>query len=84
VRAGASVLSLLLGLGFGLPGLFGIKHFAQTGEVWTFTGFPTYGEGPFERIGLYTSVPLLLLFLAACIAEIVLAWTLWTGAPWAP
>lgn len=84
MRPAAGVLSLLLGLGFGIPCVLGIKHLAQTGEVWTFMGFPTYGHGPFERIGLRTSVPLLLLFLALCIAEIVLGLMLWAGTPWAP
>ena len=50
----AGTLSVLLGLGFGLPCVFGIRHFAKTGEVWTFTWFPTYGDGPFERIGIPT------------------------------
>jgi hypothetical protein len=39
----AALCSLVLGLGFGLPALWGTVHFAQTGEVWTFMGFPTYG-----------------------------------------
>ena len=51
----AALCSLALGLGFGLPALFGTLHFAQTGEVWTFMGFPAYGGGPFEQIGLPTS-----------------------------
>ena len=42
----AALCSLALGLGFGLPALFGTLHFAQTGEIWTFMGFPTYGGGP--------------------------------------
>ena len=54
---------MLLGLGFGVPCLLGLVHFARTGEVWTFMGFPTYGGGPFERLGLPTSVPLLAAFL---------------------
>ena len=66
----AAVCSLALGLGFGLPGVVGILHFARTGEVWTFLGFPTYGGGPFERLGLQTSVPLLLAFLLVCLAEV--------------
>jgi hypothetical protein len=71
---------LFLGLGFGLPCAFGIRHFAQTGQVWTFMGFPTYGEGPFERIGVQTSTPLLVAFLSVCVAEVALAVMLWTSA----
>ena len=81
MRTVAGVLSLLLGLGFGLPCVAGIYHFARTGEVWTFMGFPTYGNGPSERLGLPTSVPLLLVFLAVCIAEAVVGVMLWAGAP---
>jgi hypothetical protein len=58
----AALCSLVLGLGFGLPAIVGARHFAETGEVWTFLGFPTYGGGPFERLGLPTSVPLLIGF----------------------
>lgn len=83
MRTVAGALSLLLGLGFGLPCVAGINHLARTGEVWTFMGFPTYGNGPFERLGLPTSVPLLLVFLAVCIAEAVVGVMLWTGAPMA-
>jgi hypothetical protein len=71
MRVAAGFLSLLLGLGFGLPCLFGALHLARTGEVWTFLGFPTYGGGPFERVGIATSVPLLVGFLLVCLAEVV-------------
>lgn len=80
MRVAAGWCSLVLGLGFGLPGLVGAWHFARTGEVWTFLGFPTYGGGPFERMGLATSVPLLLAFVAVCAAEVVLAVLLWRDA----
>jgi hypothetical protein len=77
-------MSLFLGLGFGLPCVFGIRHFAQTGEVWTFMGFPTYGNGPFEQIGVQTSTALLIAFLVVCIAEVALAVLILAGAPYAP
>lgn len=41
MKQAAGSVSLFLGLGFGLPCFFAIRHFAQTGEVWTFMGFPT-------------------------------------------
>ena len=84
MRLAAGVVSLLLGLGFGLPCVFGIRHFAQTGEVWTFMGFPTYGEGPFERIGVQTSTALLVGFLSVCIAEVAVGVMLWADTPYAP
>ncbi|MCW2763015.1 MAG: hypothetical protein JWR85_3216 [Marmoricola sp.] len=80
----AGTLSVLLGLGFGLPCVFGIRHFAQTREVWTFMGFPTYGGGPFERIGIPTTTPLLAAFLAVCVAEIATGVMLWAGVSHAP
>ena len=83
MRLAAGVMSLLLGLGFGLPGVFGARHFARTGEIWTFMGFPTYGEGPFERIGLQTSVPLLIGFVLVCAAEVALGIMLVLDAPYA-
>jgi hypothetical protein len=79
----AAILSILLGLGFGVPGAIGAIHFARTGQVWTFMGFPTYGGGPFESIGLATSVPLLLAFVLVCLAEVVVGIMLLTNAPYA-
>lgn len=77
----AAICSLLLGFGFGLPGVFGTLHFSRTGEVWTFLGFPTYGGGPFERIGLPTSVPLLLGYVVVCLAEVVVGVMLLLDVP---
>jgi hypothetical protein len=75
----AGVISIFLGLGFGIPGILGMRHFAQHGEVWTFMGFPTYGGGPFERIGVMTNVPLLGAFVAVCATEVVLGALLLSG-----
>ena len=77
----AAVLSVILGLGFGIPGVVGAVHLGRTGKVWTFLGFPTYGGGPFERIGLTTTVPLILGFVMVCAAEVVLGVLLWVDAP---
>ena len=81
MRVVAGALSIVLGLGFGLPCLFGIKHLARTGDVWTFLGFPTYGDGPFERIGLQTTIPLLVGFAVVCLAEVVVGAMVWFDAP---
>jgi hypothetical protein len=70
-RAAAGV-AIGTGLGFGLPGIPAIVHLARTGEVWTFLGFPTYGGGPFEQVGLATTIPLLGGFLVVCFAEVAL------------
>ncbi|HEX8867986.1 MAG TPA: hypothetical protein VF821_20165 [Lentzea sp.] len=76
----AAGLSWLSGLGFGLPAVYGTVHFARTGEVWQFLGFPTYGDGPFEKIGIPTTVPLLAGFAVVCGAEIVAGTLLWRGS----
>ena len=81
----AAVCSLVLGLGFGLSGSYGAWYYARHSEVWMFLGFPTYGDGPFERWGLSTSLPLLLGFVAVCAAEVAVGVLLWRGtatAPW--
>lgn len=77
----AAALAILTGLGFGLPGAYGIWYFAKHRAIWTFMGFPTYGAGPFEKIGLATSVPLLAGFVAVCLAEVVVGGMLWSGRP---
>ena len=84
MRAASGVISILLGLGFGIPCTFGIRHLAKTGEVWTLWGFPTYGGGYFERGGVPTTVLLLVGFLVVCITEVVLGVMLIVGAPYAP
>jgi hypothetical protein len=73
----AACLAWLTGLGFGLPAVYGTAHFARHGEVWYFMGFPTYGRGPFEKIDIRTSVPLLAGFVAVCGAEVVAGGLLW-------
>ena len=81
----AAICSILLGLGFGLPGAYGAWYCARHGEVWTFLGFPTYGHGPFQRWGVHTTVPLLLGFVVVCAAAVVVRVLLWRGdaiAPW--
>jgi len=77
----AAVCSLALGLGFGIPCILGTLHFARTGEVWKFLGFPTYGGGPFEQIGLPTSVPLLIGFALVCLAEVAVGTMLVLDVP---
>lgn len=76
----AAAFSWFLGLGFGLPCAYGAWHLANRDEIWTFLGFPTYGGGPFEKIGIRTTVPLLLAYLLVCIAEVVIGWLLWRGS----
>ncbi len=78
-RRAAAVFAWLAGLGFGIPGVYGTFSFAEHRSVATFAGFPTYGGGPFERVGLPTSVPLLSAFVGVCLLECVSGWLLWCG-----
>jgi hypothetical protein len=78
----AGAFALLAGLGFGIPGVFGALHFASTGQVWQFMGFPTYGDGPFVGVGLTTSVLLLVGFVIVCAAEVAVGLSLLAG--WVP
>ncbi|MEU0884460.1 hypothetical protein ABZ345_38210 [Lentzea sp. NPDC005914] len=75
----AAALSWLAGLGFGLPAVYGAVHLARTGEVWQFMGFPTYGGGPFEKIGIPATVPLIAGFAVVCGAEVAAGTLLWRG-----
>lgn len=77
----AGVLSILTGLGFGIPGVIGARHLARTGEIWFFLGFPTY-SGPFEKFGIQTSVALISWFVVVCGLEIVVGVLLLAG--WQP
>ena len=81
MRVAAAACSFLLGIGFGLPGVAGAWHFANTGEVWKFLGFPTYGGGPFERWGVPTSVALIAGFVLVCAAEVVLGGMILADTP---
>lgn len=77
----AATCSAVLGVGFGAPCAYGIAHLAQRGEIATVAGYPTYGNGPFEGIGVHTTVPLLGAFLGVCLAEIACGWLLWNERP---
>jgi hypothetical protein len=75
----AAVLWWVNGVGFGVFCLPGIRNLVTGREVPVVMGFKAYGGGPFERIGLRTSVGLLVAFLAVCAAEVVAGWLLWGG-----
>jgi hypothetical protein len=67
----AGVLSLILGLGFGIPAGFGAWYFGIHGQVWQFLGNPTNGDGPFVQWGVPNSVPLMVAFVMVCTADVV-------------
>jgi hypothetical protein len=76
----AAILHWIVGLGFGIPALFGIRSLAAGRGILYFMGFPTYGRGPFERIGVQTTTPLLFAFVVVCALEGVAGWILWSDA----
>lgn len=78
----AAICSWILSVGFGLHCLYAMWYFARRGEVWTFLGFPTYGRGPFEDVGIATSTPLLACFLVVCVAEFEVGLLLWQRRDW--
>lgn len=75
----AAVLLLFNGVGFGVPCVLAIRNLLAGRGIPFIMGFPAYGRGPFERIGISTTVPLLAAFLLVCSLEIVASGLLWSG-----
>jgi hypothetical protein len=76
----AAVFLVINGLGFGVFCVPAIRNLLQGGDIPIVMGFPAYGRGPFERIGIPTTVPLLAGFLLVCILEIVAGVLVWGGS----
>jgi hypothetical protein len=66
-------------VGLAIPGLIGIRSLLAGRGVPLVLGYPSYGGGAFERAGVATSVPLLLVFLLVLAAELPAGWLLWQG-----
>ena len=66
----AGVNGIVNGLGFGGFTIPAIVSVGQGHGILDTFGNPTYGNGPLERIGVPTTVPLLAGFLAACIIQV--------------
>lgn len=75
----AAVLVWIDAIGLAIPGLIGIRSLLAGRGVPLVLGYPSYGGGAFERAGIATSVPLLLVFLLVLIAELPAGWLLWQG-----
>lgn len=76
----AAASAALSGLGFGLPALYGLWHFARYHYVWHFMGFPTHAAGPLLRqAGIFTSEALIAGFVLVCAAEVLMGVWLWRG-----
>ena len=75
----ASICLWISGLGFGIPGVYGIWHFLKIKTIASVMGFPTYGNGPLEKIGIHTTAPLLIGFVLLCSLECICGWGLWNA-----
>jgi hypothetical protein len=75
----AALCLWISGLGFGIPCIYGILSMLKGKGIAYVMGFPTYGNGPFEKIGVHTTIPLLIGFLFVCVLECIAGWGLWSG-----
>lgn len=75
----AAFLQAFIGFGIGIFCIPAIRNLLSGRDIPMVMGFPAYGRGPFERVGIPTTVPLLAAFLLVCILEIVAAALLWGG-----
>lgn len=78
IRA-AAILLWINALGFGVFCIPAILNLVAGRDIPYVMGFPAYGKGPFERVGIHTTVPLLAGFLLVCILEAASGWLLWGG-----
>ncbi|MCC6453322.1 MAG: hypothetical protein IT328_00115 [Caldilineaceae bacterium] len=75
----AAVLLWITAGGLGVFCLPAIRNLLTGHDIPYIMGFPAYGRGPFERIGIPTTVPLLAVFLLVCLLEGLAGWLLWRG-----
>lgn len=75
----AATLHGFIALGLGVFCFPAIRNLLIGRDIPFVMGFPAYGRGPFERVGISTTVPLLVAFLLVCILEAVAGVLLWGG-----
>jgi hypothetical protein len=75
----AAVLQAFIAVAIGMFCFPAIRNLLNGQPIPMVMGFPAYGGGLFERIGIPSSVPLLAAFLLICILELVAAVLLWGG-----
>jgi hypothetical protein len=75
----AAILLWITAFGFGVFCLPAIRNLLTGRDIPYIMGQPAYGKGPFEGVGIPTTVPLLAAFLLICILEGVAGWLLWGG-----
>jgi len=76
----AALLHWFIAVGFGVFCVPAIRNLLSGRDIPIVLGFPAYGRGPFERVGIPTTVPLLAAFLLVCILEVVAGLLLWRGS----
>jgi hypothetical protein len=76
----AAILLWVNGIGFGVFCIPAIRNLLMGRDIPVVMGFPAYGRGPFERVGIPTTVPLLVGFLLFCTLEVVAGVLLWGGS----
>ncbi len=75
----AAILHGFIAVGLGVICLPAIQNLLHGRDIPIVMGFPAYGRGPFERVGIPTTIPLLAAFLLVCILELVAGVLLWGG-----
>jgi len=76
----AAILLLISGVGFGVFCIPAIRNLLLGRDIPTVMGLPAYGKGPFERVGIKTTAPLLTGFLLVCMLEAVAGLLVWVGS----
>ncbi len=72
----AAILLWITAMGLGIFCVPAIGNLLTGRDIPYDIGFPAYGRGPFERVGIPTTVPLLAAFLLICILEGLAGWML--------
>jgi hypothetical protein len=75
----AAILHWFVAVGFGVFCIPAIRNLLSGHDIPIVMGFPAYGRGPFERVGIPTTVPLLAAYLLVCMLEAVAGFLLWRG-----
>jgi len=75
----AAFLHWFIAVGLGVFCFPAIQNLLNGRDIPFVMGFPAYGRGPFERVGIPTTIPLLAMFLLVCILEAVAGVLLWGG-----
>lgn len=75
----AAILHWFIAIGLGVFCFPAIQNLMLGRDIPIVMGFPAYGRGPFERVGIPTTIPLLVAFLVVCVLEVVAGYLLWGG-----